>query len=124
MVKKSTGIVRASVALALASACAAGFVAGCDDSPLAEPALAPPRAAVVETGARAIRREVFEIEGSLPIANPVGGASTPPEQNRLRVARFRLDGDTPTDAASLEAGYAAKAKAEAARQGAGTPGSA
>jgi hypothetical protein len=35
-----------------------------------------------------------------------------------------IDGDTPTDAASLEAGYAAKAKAEAARQGAGTPGSA
>lgn len=35
-----------------------------------------------------------------------------------------IDGDTPTDAASLEAGYAAKAKAEAAQQGAGTPGSA
>ena len=101
MVKKSTGIVRASVALALASTCAAGFVAGCDDSPLAEPALAPPRAAAVQTGARAIRREVFEIEGSLPIANPVGGASTPPEQNRLRVARFRLDGDTPKPARAI-----------------------
>ncbi len=35
-----------------------------------------------------------------------------------------IDGDTPTDAASLEAGYAAKAKAEAAQQGGLTPGSA
>ncbi len=35
-----------------------------------------------------------------------------------------IDGDTPTDAASLEAGYAAKAKAVAAQQGGLTPGSA
>lgn len=73
----------------------------CDDSALPEPTLAPPRAAVVETGARAIRREILEVEGSVPPANPVSGATTPPEQNRLRIARFRLDAETPKPARAI-----------------------
>lgn len=80
---------------------AAGVVAGCDNAPIPEPTLAPARSAVVESGARIIRREIFEIEGSVPIANPTGGATTPPEQNKLRVARFRLDGDTPKPARAI-----------------------
>ncbi len=76
-------------------------VVACDDGPIPELPTAPPRVSIVEEGTRPIRREIFELDGSVPPPNPVNGASTPPEQNRVRIARYRVDADPPKAARAI-----------------------
>lgn len=61
----------------------------------------PPDSALVEDGAVKIRREVFLVAGVVPPPNPLDGAETPPEQNVVRVVRYRVDADSPLKARSI-----------------------
>ncbi len=79
---------------------------GCSDPaqlPLnTEPAYAPPPAsAVVEQGPLRIRREVFLVDGVTPPPNSLTGKSTPPEYNKVRVVRYRVDADPPRPARAV-----------------------
>ncbi|HRG95717.1 MAG TPA: alpha/beta hydrolase [Polyangiaceae bacterium] len=70
--------------------------AACSSSTSAPPAtadlpLAPPASAVVEEGPLRVRREVFLVTGATAPPNPRTGAATPPDQNKVRVVRFRVD---------------------------------
>ena len=80
--------------LALTASCTKG-----DDGPAAY--APPPRSSVVEPGARPILREIFEVPGVVPPPNPQGGAATPPEQNRVRVVRYRIDATPPRPARAV-----------------------
>jgi hypothetical protein len=61
----------------------------------------PPASSVVEVGPRAIRREILELAGVVAPPNPQGGAATPPEQNRIRVVRYRVDTTPPRAARAV-----------------------
>lgn len=66
------------------------------ETPAAPGPLAPPTSEVVEEGTVRIRREVFLVDGVIPEENPRTRQGTPPEQNKVRVVRFRVDtGDGP-----------------------------
>jgi len=69
------------------------MVVACSSAaPTSDPApLAPPSSAVVEEGAVRIRRETFFVRGVTPPENPKAGKGTPPDQNRTRVVRYRVD---------------------------------
>jgi hypothetical protein len=56
---------------------------------------------VVEVAPLRIRREIFVIDGAVPPPNPQGNVATPPEQNRVRVVRFRVDADPPRPARAI-----------------------
>jgi len=75
--------------------------AGCSSQPT--PTYTPPPASVVveDPGPVAIRREAFVLDGVAAPANPNGNATTPPEQNRLRVVRYRVDADPPRPARAI-----------------------
>ncbi len=79
-----------------------GFAA-CGPSEAQSPPFVPPPASVVveDPGAVKIRREAFLVDGVAPPPNPVKGASTPPDQNRLRVVRYRVDADPPRPARAI-----------------------
>lgn len=55
----------------------------------------PPRALVVEPG---IVREIVDIDGVTPPKNPTLDKETPREQNRVRVVRYRVEGNKPARA--------------------------
>ena len=61
----------------------------------------PPLSSVVEVAPRAIRREIVELAGVVPPPNPQGGAATPPEQNRVRVVRYRVEATPPRPARAV-----------------------
>jgi hypothetical protein len=48
-----------------------------------------------------IRREVFVVDAPAPPPNPKAGRGTPPEQNRVRVVRYRVDADPPQPARAV-----------------------
>ena len=76
-------------------------MSGCsDDAAPARYAPAPPTS-VVETAPLRIRREIFVVDGVVPPPNPQGNVPTPPEQNRVRVVRFRVDADPPRPARAI-----------------------
>jgi hypothetical protein len=58
----------------------------------------PPSTLVVEPG---IVREILLVDGVVPEANPVRHVSTPPEQNRVRVVRYRVDSTPPKPARAI-----------------------
>lgn len=77
---------------------------GCGDAAEGEDVLAyvpPASSMVVEEGAVRIRREVFLVPGVVPPPNPLDGSDTPPEQNVVRVVRYRVDADPPLAARSI-----------------------
>ncbi|MEZ4298050.1 MAG: hypothetical protein R3B70_24040 [Polyangiaceae bacterium] len=64
----------------------------------------PPASAVVEEGAITIRREVFLVDGAEAPPNPdapAGKGETPAENNRVRVVRYRVDGESPAPARAV-----------------------
>lgn len=61
----------------------------------------PAGTTVVDETPIRIRREIFLVDGVAPPANPANGASTPPEQNRVRVVRYRVDSDVPRPARAI-----------------------
>jgi hypothetical protein len=69
---------------------------GCDEQKPRELAGAP---AAPDAGGPAplapVRRDVLLVDGAVPPPNPTGGAATPPEQNKVRVLRYRVDADPP-----------------------------
>lgn len=79
-----------------------GFAA-CGSNDAQSPPFVPPPASVIvdDPGAVKIRREAFLVDGVTPLPNPVKGASTPPDQNRLRVVRYRVDADPPRPARAI-----------------------
>jgi hypothetical protein len=73
--------------------------AGVQDAPAFVP---PPASTVVEDpGSVAIRREVLVVDGVVPPPNPLKNAATPPEQNKVRVVRYRVDADPPKPARAI-----------------------
>lgn len=64
-------------------------------------AIAPPASAVVEEAPLRIRREVFLVDGAKAPPNPATGAATPPELDRVRVVRYRVDADPPRAARAV-----------------------
>lgn len=63
---------------------------------------APPLpSVVVEDAPVRIRREIFTIDGVTPPPNPHGGKATPPEQNKVRVVRYRIDASPPVPARAV-----------------------
>jgi hypothetical protein len=74
---------------------------GCgDDGP---PPYSPPPSSVVvaDPGPVRIRREVLFLDGVAPPPNPRSGAATPPDQNRFRLVRYRVDSDPPRPARAI-----------------------
>ncbi len=67
----------------------------CGDEPAAATYSPAPASRVVEMSPLRIRREIFVIDGAVPPPNPQGNVATPPEQNRVRVVRFRVDAAPP-----------------------------
>ncbi|HEY8039757.1 MAG TPA: hypothetical protein VIF15_08195 [Polyangiaceae bacterium] len=66
------------------------------------PYVPPPASTVVDDrGPVKIRRELVMVPGVTPPPNPVGGAATPPEQNVLRLTRYRVDADPPRSARAI-----------------------
>ena len=53
-----------------------------------------------DPGAVKIRREIFVVDGVAPPPAP-NGAPTPPEQNKVRVVRWRVDADPPRPARAI-----------------------
>ena len=88
-------IATAPVALAFALA------AACRDEPASDAYVPAPASRVVESSPLAIRRDIFVIDGVVPPPNPQGNAATPPEQNRVRVVRYRVDADPPRPARAI-----------------------
>ncbi len=75
---------------------------GCSSESAPPPFVPPPASVVVDDpGSVKIRREAFVIDGVVPGPNPVKNASTPPEQNKLRVVRYRVDADPPRPARAI-----------------------
>ena len=68
---------------------------GSSDAPAAAPYAPPAASSVVEEGPVRIRREIALVAGVAPPPNPTTGASTPAEQNVVRVVRYRVDADPP-----------------------------
>jgi len=72
---------------------------GCSSSePAAKPVetyTPPPRVQIVEPG---IVRELVDVEGVTPPKNPTLDRATPSEQNRVRVVRYRVEGNKPARA--------------------------
>ncbi len=75
-------------------------LAACSSSPSA-PAMPPASVVVDDPGAVKIRREAFVIDGVVAPANPNGNAATPPEQNKVRVVRYRVDSTPPKPARAI-----------------------
>jgi pimeloyl-ACP methyl ester carboxylesterase len=75
---------------------------GCSSDPAPAPFAPPPASVVVDDpGPVKIRREAFVIDGVVPPPNPAKNAATPPEQNKLRVVRYRVDADPPRPARAI-----------------------
>jgi hypothetical protein len=87
----------------LCSLFASGVVVSCSSStPAPAPfALAPASTVVDDPGAVKIRREIFLVDGVTPPPNPMGNVATPPEQNKVRVIRYRVDADPPVAARAI-----------------------
>ncbi|CAN5317925.1 alpha/beta fold hydrolase [soil metagenome] len=79
------------------------LVVSCSDgSTPAAPYVPPPASVVVDDpGSVKIRREAFVIDGVVPLPNPAKNSSTPVEQNKLRVVRYRVDSDPPRPARAI-----------------------
>jgi hypothetical protein len=77
----------------------------CSSSSPAAPSPAfvpPPASVVVDDGSPVkLRREAFVIDGFKAPPNPKTGAVTPPELNRVRVVRYRVDADPPRPARAV-----------------------
>lgn len=72
---------------------------GCgDESPSFAP---PPDVTVTPIGDVRVRREIVVLDGVVPPPNPKTGAATPPEQNRVRVVRYRVDATPPRPARAV-----------------------
>ncbi len=86
-------------------ALACAVVVGACGSSSSSPTLGfspPPASTVVDDpGTVKIRREVFVVDGVTPPPNPNGAAGTPPEQNKVRVVRWRVDADPPRPARAI-----------------------
>lgn len=84
----------------VACACA---VAACSSSSSAPVGFTPPPASAVvdDPGPVKIRREIFLVDGVVPPPNPNGNVATPPEQNKVRVIRWRVDADPPRPARAI-----------------------
>lgn len=67
------------------------------------PYVPPPKSAIVDASPVAIRREVIEIPAPAPPGNPEATANrdTPPEFNKVRVVRYRVDSDPPRPARAI-----------------------
>jgi hypothetical protein len=78
-------------------------VVGCSSStpPPAPFAIAPASTVVEDPGTVKIRREIFLVDGVTPPPNPIGNVATPPEQNEVRVIRYRVDADPPVAARAI-----------------------
>ncbi len=78
----------------------AAFGPGCSSS--SAPSYTPPPASaiVVDPGPWKIRKEVLTVAGVTPPPNPRGPA-TPPEENALRVVRYRVDATPPKPARAV-----------------------
>lgn len=63
----------------------------------------PPPASVVvdDPGTVPIRREIFLVDGVKAPPNPTRNVGTPPEQNKVRVVRYRVDSDPPKPARAI-----------------------
>jgi hypothetical protein len=90
-----------AVLLIIAPACTDGETP--PDPPAPAPYVPPPASVVVEEGAVAIRREVFLVPGVAPPKNPDAAdqAETPPENDFVRVVRYRVDADPPAPARAV-----------------------
>jgi hypothetical protein len=91
------GLARAAMVGLAAAPC----LLACTKSDPAASYAPPPASSVVEPGARPIRREIFVVPGVVPPPNPQGAAATPPEQNRVRVVRYRVDAIPPRPARAV-----------------------
>jgi pimeloyl-ACP methyl ester carboxylesterase len=89
------------------AACFSSLVPACSDGEIAPVAPAPydppPASVIVEQGAVTIRREVFLVPGVTPPKNPDAAdqAETPPENDFVRVVRYRVDADPPLPARAV-----------------------
>lgn len=61
----------------------------------------PPASVVVDNGTVKIRREVFVVDGVTPPPNAMTKNGTPPEYNKVRVVRYRVDSDPPRPARAI-----------------------
>lgn len=80
----------------------------CDAPPVAssmppEPYVPPPASVLVDASPVAIRREVLKIAVPAPPPNPQASqhAETPPENNFVRLVRYRVDSDPPRPARAI-----------------------
>lgn len=81
---------------------------GCGDPPVEMPPppvpyVPPPASTLVDSAPVAIRREVLRVPVPAPPPNPNAAAyaETPPENNAVRVVRYRLDSDPPRPARAI-----------------------
>lgn len=104
----STRLERRTARLALATPLALALLGtagvatlGCDEKKPAVLVVPPPSDAGVTAELAPVRKEILEIDGAVPPPNPSGGRATPPEQNKLRVVRYRVDAATPKPARAV-----------------------